>query len=56
MRDNGASRQVGVLEVRWMRNPTLRDGFAAPPERRGAEWKAWAKHANLYRWSSAFTI
>jgi len=38
--DNGASRQVGVLEVRWMHNPALRDRFAAPPERWGAEWKA----------------
>jgi len=38
--DNGASRQVEALEVRWMHNPVLRDGPAAPPERRGAEWKA----------------
>ena len=38
--DNGAGRQVGVLEVRWTHNLALRDGPAAPPERRGAEWKA----------------
>jgi len=38
--DNGASRQVGTLEVRWKHTPALRDGPAAPPERRGAEWKA----------------
>jgi len=36
--DNGAGRQVGALEVRWMHNPALRNGSAAPSEMRGAEW------------------
>jgi len=38
--ENGASRQVGALEVRWMHKPSLNDEFTALIKRRGASLQA----------------
>jgi len=36
--DNGASRQAGALELRWMHNPARRDGFIPSCVQMNATW------------------
>jgi len=45
---NGASRQVVMLEVCRKHESHVSEGFTVITKRRGAEWEAQAKHANLY--------
>ena len=53
---NGASRPARCRKFAESVNPGCSKGFAVSTKGRGTEWRAQAKHADLYRWQSAFTI